>query len=166
MNRNVHDIFHLLWDTKNVKDRPQCTESCNWHHTRHKAVVVLTISRYIVYSGIEEKKYTKFWFFTVLDIQDIFYIPGFKKIKFYRILVFVFPFQPEWDPGFRQLSWMGFQFQIFIPNGIPTSDAYPGLSHQFHRDFIGIPFSFSLRNATDYYNLYFIASCKVKFFDS
>ena len=35
--------FHLLWDTKNVKDRPQCTESCNWYHTRHKAVVVLTI---------------------------------------------------------------------------------------------------------------------------
>jgi hypothetical protein len=37
---------------------------------RHKAVVVLTISRYIVYSGIEEKKYTKFWFFTVLDIEN------------------------------------------------------------------------------------------------
>jgi hypothetical protein len=34
---------------------------------------------YILYSGIEEKKYTKFRFFTVLDLQDIFYIPGYKK---------------------------------------------------------------------------------------
>ena len=114
-----------------------------------------------------KKKNTQNSGFSQYSISRIYFIfRDLKKIKFYKILVYVFPFQPEWDPGFRQLSWMGFQFQIFIPNGIPTSDAYPGLSHQFHRDFIGIPFSFSLRNATDYYNLYFIASCKVKFFDS
>jgi hypothetical protein len=39
----------------------------------------IRLTGHILYSGIEEKKYTKFRFFTVLDIQDIFYIPVFNK---------------------------------------------------------------------------------------
>ena len=95
---------------------------------------------YILYSGMEEKKNKQNSDYSQYSISRIYFIfRDLKRNKFHIILVYVFPFQPEWDPGFRQLSRMGLQFQTFIPNGIPTSDGYPSLSHQFHQDFIGIP---------------------------
>ena len=83
----------------------------------------IRLTGHILYSGSEEKKYTKFRFFTVLDIQDIFYIPGFNKKLIPQNSGLCFPVS----------TGMGSRLQTLIPNGITVSDSYPERDPDFRR---------------------------------
>ena len=100
--------------------------------SRKHSVCILQDIFYI--QGLK-KKNTQNSGFSQYSISRIYFIfRDIKKIKFHRILVYVFRFSrngipasdsyPEWDPSFRYLFRTGSRLQTLIP---PIS---PG----FHRD--------------------------------